>query len=90
MFESLLIEVSVSLAEQKELQFDVQIDDDIPTSMVTDQRRVEQILRNLLSNAFKFTHSGKITLQVHRPVLDFRFSLESLNERERLNCIFSN
>ena len=67
------------LAEQKELQFDVQIDEDIPSSITTDQRRVEQILRNLLSNAFKFTHSGKITLRVHRPSMDYRFSLESLN-----------
>ena len=40
--------------------------DDVPPLIVTDQQRLQQILRNLLSNAFKFTAQGGVTLRVAR------------------------
>ncbi|WP_445233687.1 CHASE3 domain-containing protein, partial [Duganella rhizosphaerae] len=50
------------LAQQKKLAFQVQITADLAATMVSDRQRLEQILKNLLSNALKFTSSGQITL----------------------------
>ncbi|GAF09483.1 sensor histidine kinase/response regulator [Paenibacillus pini JCM 16418] len=46
------------------VEFEVKMDEHLPLTFYTDPVRVQQILRNLLSNAFKFTHSGKVTLDI--------------------------
>ncbi|TGL27538.1 response regulator [Leptospira wolffii] len=53
-------------ARNKELEFRVFLGAELPRSMTTDLQRLQQILRNLLSNAFKFTHKGSVSLQIHR------------------------
>jgi signal transduction histidine kinase len=45
------------LAEKKGIQLTVSVDDDVPAFRF-DQQRIEQVLNNLLSNAFKFSYSG--------------------------------
>ncbi len=50
---------------QKNLEFIVEIDDNLPDIISTDQQKVEQILKNFMSNALKFTEKGKITLRFH-------------------------
>ncbi len=50
------------IAEQKELVFQVTFAEDIPETFETDPQRLSQVLKNLLSNAFKFTTKGRITL----------------------------
>ncbi|WP_410964963.1 sensor histidine kinase, partial [Salmonella sp. SAL4435] len=52
------------LAEQKGLAFDVQLSSDTPATLNTDSQRLQQILKNLLSNAFKFTERGRIELKI--------------------------
>ena len=52
------------LAAQKQLGFRLDIRPDAPASLVSDRQRVEQILKNLLSNALKFTDRGEIALTV--------------------------
>ncbi|ANF95366.1 response regulator [Paenibacillus bovis] len=52
------------LAEQKNLQFWTEVDTDAPPTFYTDGKRLQQILKNLLSNAFKFTSEGKISLRI--------------------------
>jgi len=52
------------VAAQKGLKFDVIVGSDLPAKMHTDAQRLAQILKNLLSNAFKFTQNGGVTLQV--------------------------
>ena len=52
------------VAESRDLDFQLRIDPRLPKSMVTDSKRLQQILKNLLSNAFKFTHRGQVTLSI--------------------------
>jgi CheY-like chemotaxis protein len=54
------------VAEEKALTFAIEVDDALPASLVTDEQRLQQVLRNLLSNAFKFTHTGTVSLKVAR------------------------
>ncbi len=52
------------VAEQKGLSFGVEIDPALPGSVISDEQRLGQVLKNLLSNAFKFTHEGGVTLAI--------------------------
>ena len=52
------------VAEQKGLTFKAVVSPDCPPAIQTDRQRLEQILKNLLSNAFKFTESGSVELHV--------------------------
>ncbi|TWP52349.1 HAMP domain-containing protein [Lentzea tibetensis] len=52
------------LTAEKNLEFSVRVEPDVPATLHTDEHRLQQILRNLLSNAVKFTHDGGIRLHV--------------------------
>ncbi|WP_228894085.1 response regulator [Pseudoduganella aquatica] len=52
------------LAQQKRLEFVVELAPGVPETVYTDRQRLEQILKNLLSNAIKFTETGRIALRV--------------------------
>ena len=52
------------VAAQKNLVFEVQTEADVPTVIKTDGKRLQQILKNLLSNAFKFTEQGSVTVRI--------------------------
>lgn len=52
-----------TLAEAKGLEFTVTIDDGLPETIIGDEMRLKQIVVNLVSNAIKFTQSGKVHIQ---------------------------
>ena len=51
-------------AETRQLSFDVHLDPNLGRSITTDSKRLQQVLKNLLSNAFKFTGQGGVRLNV--------------------------
>src|SRR5207244_4431996 len=53
-------------AENRKLTFDAQIDPNLDRGMVTDAKRLQQVLKNLLSNAFKFTEHGGVRLSISK------------------------
>jgi HAMP domain-containing protein/signal transduction histidine kinase/DNA-binding response OmpR family regulator len=52
------------MAEAKHLGFFVELKENLPTAMMTDTTRLQQVLKNLLSNAFKFTTHGQVSLSI--------------------------
>lgn len=50
------------VAEEKGLDLDVVVDEDVPGEIVNDRKCIVQIVRNLVSNALKFTEKGKVTV----------------------------
>jgi CheY-like chemotaxis protein/signal transduction histidine kinase len=51
-------------ADNRQLTFTIDVDSTLPRSIVTDSKRLQQVLKNLLSNAFKFTAEGGVRLKV--------------------------
>jgi signal transduction histidine kinase/DNA-binding response OmpR family regulator/HAMP domain-containing protein len=52
------------LAQSKNLLFKIELASDLPQTIGTDSKRLQQVLRNLLSNAFKFTEKGAVTVSI--------------------------
>jgi CheY-like chemotaxis protein/GAF domain-containing protein len=55
------------IAGEKEIGFTVTLDESAPATITTDSQRTQQILKNLLSNACKFTAQGTVALRVYSP-----------------------
>ena len=54
------------VADTRQLAFHIEIDPQLPRGMVTDFKRLQQVLKNLLSNAFKFTSHGQVSFRIRR------------------------
>jgi CheY-like chemotaxis protein/CHASE3 domain sensor protein len=66
------------VAQEKNLAFEIDIAPECPATIDTDVQRLEQVLKNLLSNAFKFTESGKVQLAI-RPSGDGQIALSVID-----------
>ena len=58
------------IASDKGLTFDIELAEELPDALVSDALRLQQILRNLLTNAFKFTSQGRVCLHIFRPTTE--------------------
>ncbi len=67
------------LAKDKNLDFKIEQAKELPSTIRTDDKRLQQILMNLLSNAFKFTEEGKVILNIGLAAADETYHLDSLN-----------
>jgi CheY-like chemotaxis protein/signal transduction histidine kinase/HAMP domain-containing protein len=68
------------VAEQKGLRFEVELAPDLPPTVYTDGQRLNQVLKNLLSNAFKFTARGEVRFTVRRADRSRSFMNRSLDK----------
>ncbi|MDR1979251.1 MAG: response regulator [Synergistaceae bacterium] len=58
------INVNIVRVGSKPIAFELRIEESVPSQMYGDEIRIRQILNNLLSNAFKYTKEGKVTLEI--------------------------
>ncbi|HZF69192.1 MAG TPA: response regulator, partial [Gemmatirosa sp.] len=70
------------LAEQKGLSFGVEVLPGTPEALVSDGQRLNQVLKNLLANAVKFTSQGSVTLTIRRAEKGRRFANRILDSAE--------
>jgi CheY-like chemotaxis protein len=64
------------MAKEKQLEFLVHIDGEIPTYIFGDERRLEQVLINIMSNAVKFTQEGHIKLYIEARYFDDKVKMD--------------
>lgn len=72
------------VAEDKNLEFSVELASDVPKYLRTDSQRLGQILRNLLSNAFKFTLQGGVFLHIESTPKNVHFTNKQLDAENTL------
>jgi len=67
------------IAQNKRLEFSIDLDPALPASIYTDDKRLQQVIKNLLSNAFKFTETGGVEFKVARADSGWHAGNESLS-----------
>ena len=68
------------VAKNKKLDFEVTFAGDLPLVIITDKMRLLQVMKNLLSNAFKFTEKGQVSVRVERATSGWSTDHENLNK----------
>ncbi|MBN8877093.1 MAG: HAMP domain-containing protein [Sphingobacteriales bacterium] len=72
------------ISENRNLRFRIELDDKLPLSLETDAQRLNQILKNLLSNAFKFTEKGEVRFRIFETDRNWRQSNPSLDNAKQV------
>jgi len=74
------------IAEDKKLAFHIRTEPNVPATIVTDGKRLQQILKNLLSNAFKFTEKGEVSVRIYRTYSGWSLDHDVLNRAQSVIC----
>jgi CheY-like chemotaxis protein/two-component sensor histidine kinase len=72
------------ISENKNLRFSIELDESLPNSLETDLQRLNQILKNLLSNAFKFTEKGEVKLRIYEAKHSWKQANPNLDNAQRV------
>src|SRR4029077_117727 len=72
------------VSESKNLRFTIDLDESLPDSLETDLQRLNQILKNLLSNAFKFTEKGEVNLRIYEAKRNWKQTTTSLDNAKKV------
>jgi len=72
------------ISEARHLRFTIETDPRLPQSMETDLQRLNQILKNLLSNSFKFTEKGEVKLRIYEANRTWKPGNPSLDESRQV------
>ncbi len=67
------------ITNQKQLSLNLNVDNNVPENIVTDIQRLDQIIKNLISNAIKFTSEGGVTIHFHLPASGIDLSRSGLD-----------
>lgn len=86
------------LCREKGIEFKINITKNTPTSLYTDESKLNQILLNICTNAYKFTEKGSIKIDVHSTKLlkekhQFQFKITDTGrgiEKDKIDSIFKN
>ncbi|MCL2577759.1 MAG: ATP-binding protein [Defluviitaleaceae bacterium] len=84
--------LNMGKANEKSIRFELEIDKDMPANLIGDELRIKQLLNNLLSNAFKYTDIGTVTLSAkyEDALLILRVEDTGLGmSKEQLSTLFS-
>jgi len=72
------------ISEARHVRFTIETDPRLPQSMETDLQRLNQILKNLLSNSFKFTEKGEVKLKIYEAARNWKAGTPSLDEARQV------
>jgi signal transduction histidine kinase/CheY-like chemotaxis protein/HAMP domain-containing protein len=72
------------ISESKNLRFHIEMDERLPATLETDVQRLNQILKNLLSNSFKFTEKGEVRLRIYEAQKNWKSRNPSLDNAQRV------
>lgn len=80
-FEDEIEDSFSQLAQEKGLEFTVNITPDVPEYINTDRQKLDRIIKNLISNAVKFTSEGKININIYKPKREVDLSESGLSAK---------
>jgi HAMP domain-containing protein/signal transduction histidine kinase/CheY-like chemotaxis protein len=72
------------ISEAKQLKFNIELEENLPEVIETDLQRLTQILKNLLSNAFKFTEKGEVKLKIYEANRNWKSRNPSLDKSSKV------
>ena len=73
-----------TVARENKLNLNIDVAQDLPAQIRTDRQRIDQVVKNLLSNAFKFTSQGSVALRICRPANGIDLSKSGLDQEKTI------